>query len=189
MTAGITSPQKKQFFRMIEDVLEGLSLTKDDMQRILENGGVLKERVTPILKDLGIEKPPALIHAAKLIPNGWEIVKGEDVAPTLTSVANLELVEFVVGSEEHVVGETMRKRGIEKRAMLGLSDAAFLLEHQAEIPEAMRKYYIVFAGTTLRDPDGDRRVAYLCWCGDQWVLRFGWLGGGVDRRCRLAGSK
>lgn len=194
MTARITLPeitgqQKKQIARLVEDVMAALGLTKTDAQRLIEQGGVFKERITPILKDLAVEKSPALVHAARHIPNGWEIVKGEDASPTLTSVGDLELVEFLVGSEEYVVGETMRKRGIKKQAMLGLSDAVWLLEHQSEIPEEMRKYYIVFSGTTLRDPGGYRRVAYLDWSGGQWYLHFHWLDRDFYRDYRLARRK
>jgi hypothetical protein len=197
MTARITSPeitepQKKQIARLVEDTMAALDLTKDSAQRILENGGVFKEWITPILKNLGSEKSPSLTYAAKHIQRGWEIVEGEDVFPTLTSMADLEPVKFLVGLEEDedVLGVTMRKRGIEKRAMLGLSDAAWLLDHQSEIPPVeLRKYHLVFAGTTLRDPSGYHYVAYLFWADDQWYLDFYSLCNFVSCSFRLARRK
>lgn len=190
MTARITSPQKKQIGQFVEDAAESLGLSKDAAQRIIAQGGTLVERLKPILLDLAAEKSPSEIHAAKHILDGWEIVKGEDVAPTLASIDNLELVEFLVEADNgYVDGKTMRQRAIEKQAKLGLSDAAWLYERQAQIPPEFRSYYLIFAGTVLRSPDGRLFVPYLCWDGGRWCLHFHWLGRdwrGDDRlvRCK-----
>jgi len=118
------------------------------------------------------------------IPKGWEIIKDQDVSPTLNKVDDLELVNVFTNSEKYVVGETVRQRGIETRPLLGFSDAVWLFNNNLNaieqknlffIPEVMRSYIIVFAGTVLRDQQGERRVAHIHWCFDRWLFRFHWL--------------
>ena len=108
------------------------------------------------------------------VPKGWEIVK--DVPKTVTGV--IEVVSFLKEGEDYIDGKTLQTRAKELNAALGLADAEWLLEHQETIPKEAREFYLVFTGTIFRDPIGNLVVAYLCWNGDRWVLRFGWIGRG-----------
>jgi len=106
---------------------------------------------------------------------GWTLL--EDVeGPAEISAGNLELVPFLKEGERYIEGEELvrRARG-ELRANLGQRHAEYLLEHQEEIPEEFRKYYLAFPGTVWRDRDGVRYVACLYWRGRRWYPDFYWL--------------
>ncbi len=135
----------------------------------------------------GITSFPSIALAADLIPeytnqNGnkrkWEII--EDGAPSTFKISDLELVSFLKKRANPVSGETMRKRAADLRANLGLADAKYVLEHQAEISDRFQNYYLVFPGTVLRDHVGYLNVACLCWSGGRWCLLWSWLGRGWD---------
>ena len=115
------------------------------------------------------------LQKCKLIPEGWKII--EDIPASLDfEVKDLKLIEFLDEGESYINGEELRKRAKELKANLGIKDCEFVLENQSEIPEELRKYFLVFSGTVLRSPGGNLQVAYLCWLGDCWVLDFRWLG-------------
>ena len=130
---------------------------------------------------------PSEIFAAKLIPENWEVL--EDIAPTLKSIADLELVPFLNQNESFIAGTVMRSRAITLKANLGLVDAKYLLDHQLEIPAEFRSNVLVFAGTLLRGSNGDLHVAYLCWNGNRWCLRFYRVGCDWDDGDRLVRCK
>lgn len=106
---------------------------------------------------------------------GWTLL--EDVEdPAEISAGNLDLVPFLKKGESRIDGEELvrRARG-ELRANLGQRHTEYLLEHQDEIPEEFRKYYLAFTGTVWRGRSGYRRAACLCWRGKRWDLDFYWL--------------
>lgn len=111
-----------------------------------------------------------------LIPNGWTVV--EDIAPSQFDVNKLKPRSFLKKSDKkgYINSEEMRKRVVEFKGNLGLSDAKRMLAEQDKIPTEFRDFYIPFPGTVLRDSDGDLIVPYLCWGGDRWYLGFRWLG-------------
>lgn len=188
MIAKITSGQRKQIKRFVEDGLDGFNLTKEDAQSLIAQGGVfqaqLKEAVVALLKK---GKFPSQTLDANLIPNGWEIV--EDVEPSKFQIKDLEMVSFLENGEEYVKGEVLRKRAVGLKANLGLADAKYILDYQAEIPPEFRTKYFVFPGTLLRSPDGDLRVAYLGWDGERWCHNFNWVDVDFSVSDRLVRSK
>ncbi|MBI5023041.1 MAG: hypothetical protein HZC05_02650, partial [Candidatus Magasanikbacteria bacterium] len=110
-------------------------------------------------------------EADKIVASyGYTVV--EDVAPTLKSVSDLELVSFLEPGEPFVTGSVIRQRAVTLKANLGLVDAKYLLDHQSEIPTEFRSNLLVFAGTLLRDSYGRLPLAYLCWPGGRWRLDF-----------------
>lgn len=119
---------------------------------------------------------PCQIYAADLIPKGWRVAVinsvPQDVAPTEFKVSDLELVSFMKSSKSCVSGKVMRKRAINLKANLGLADAKYILDHQAEIPVEFRNKRIVFPGTLLCTPDGNLHVACLFWHDGRWCLLF-----------------
>lgn len=117
----------------------------------------------------------------------------EDVAPSKFEVKDLELVSFLEDGESYVPGEVMRTRAVTLKANLGLSDAKYTYDHQAEIPPEFRKYYLVFTSTLLRRP-GRRpgrcpHVAILYWIGGRWALACDWVGLNWYARGRLVRCK
>lgn len=193
MTARITSPevtvaQKKQVARLVEDVMQALGLTKDGAQRLLEKGGVFKDKLTPIFNELSAEKFPCHIHASELVPNGYTVV--EDVEPTPSlDIEKLEYIGFLEWQEKHIGGEEVQKRAVKLKGNLGLSDAKYLLANQAKIPTELRGKYIVLPGTVLRNTGGDCFVPYLVWSSGRWILRLYLLSSSFDGDDRLVRSK
>lgn len=173
MTAKITSRQSKRINRLLEDGLDGLNLTKEDAQSLIAQGGVvfqaqLQEAVVALLKK---GKFPSQSIATEY---GYTVE--EDVEPSKFQVKNLEMVSFLENGENYVKGEKMRQRAVGLKANLGLADAKYVLEHQAEIPPEFRNNkYLVFTGTLLRDPDGSLHMADLRWDGQRWLLGFYWV--------------
>ena len=105
---------------------------------------------------------------------GWELK--EDVSESsIISIADLELVPILNDGENSVSGKEMMKRAKKLNAMLGQRHAEYFLEHQEEIPEVFRNYYLTFPETVWQDGGGDRRVPCLSWSGGQWYLSFSWL--------------
>ncbi len=130
---------------------------------------------------------PSATLAADIIPKEWVVV--EDVQPSKFQVKDMEMVSFLETGEDYVKGEVMRKRAVGLKANLGLADAKYLLDHQAEIPLEFQNKYIVFPGTVLRGSGGGLHVPCLGWDGDRWVLNFFWVDGGFRDFGRLARSK
>ncbi|MEK7654594.1 MAG: hypothetical protein AAB345_05000 [Patescibacteria group bacterium] len=118
------------------------------------------------------------------VPQGWEIVE-PGPARRITDVSKLELKSFLKKGESYINGEVMKQRAKDMNCDLGQEDLEYFLEHQEEIPKKFRdpSIYLVFPGTVVESPDGDRRVACLGWSGDQWCLGFHWL----DRVWRSSG--
>lgn len=147
------------------DVAQGWIDNLEALREALGNALVLASAVTA----------SAIAFKRDMRKERWELL--EDIeGPVGISVGNLEIVSFLKDGERYINGEelVLRARG-ELRANLGQRHAEYLLEHQEEIPEEFRKYYLVFTGTIWRDRRGDRCVAYLRWRGERWDLRFGWL--------------
>ncbi len=153
----------------------------------VKSGRITRENLQVFLRDPN-RGQLLTIGVAELIPKGWEIV--EDIAPSKFQVKDLEFISFLEKGEEYIGGEVMRQRAVKLKANLGLADAKYLLDHQAEIPAKLRgKKYIVLPGTVLRDSCGDLGVPYLGWGGGRWVLDFCWVDDGFSGRDVLAPSK
>lgn len=132
-----------------------------------------------------VNRHPSFEFCPELIPESvdeagvnrkWGVI--QDVFPVLTTnieIANLQFACFLKGVETSIGGETLRWRAKELGGDLGLADAKHLLNHQDEIPEEWRGYFIVFPGTVLSEPGGRRLVPIMFWLGDRWHLYFLWL--------------
>ncbi|RJR31484.1 hypothetical protein C4569_02005 [Candidatus Parcubacteria bacterium] len=111
--------------------------------------------------------------------------------PTEMTIAGrtYEIVDFLREEDNgSVVGNTMVARAKELNANLGQDDAQYLLDHQEEIPEALRGK-VVFVFPDGRNPDYPGGVAYVLWGGDRWVRRWYWLDGDFFGRYRLLRRK
>lgn len=106
---------------------------------------------------------------------GWTLL--ENTSRRLNSVSGLDLISFLRDGESSANGEEVTHRArIELDANYGQEDAEFLLEHQEEIPEEFRQFYLVFPATVWRSSHGRHNVSYLYWHRNWWHLGFGWLG-------------
>lgn len=140
-------------------------------------------------EQLGEEKFAALIsseNTGKVTKFCDELVQSS--IPTTMTVGGrtYEILGFLGGDEKSVSGHTMVKRAKEKQAHLGKDDGQHLLDHQEEIPAALRGK-IVFVFTDWRDPDYSECVACVSWDDDRWVQYWDWIvhdWGGGDRVLR-----
>ena len=112
---------------------------------------------------------------------GWTLIEDCGFVPAITSIENLELVDYLKNGEKEIFGERMAIRAVELNANLGQKHAEFLLEHQEEIPKEFEKYLLVFPGTKWYFPDQTRVI--LCLIHDvewatkklKWCFRINWL--------------
>ncbi len=86
-----------------------------------------------------------------------------------------DLLGFLKGDEESVKGDVMVKRAKKMGANSGQDDGQYLLDHQAEIPEALRGK-VAFIFTDWRRPGDSRHVAFVGWRGGCWSRHWDWLG-------------
>jgi len=101
--------------------------------------------------------------------------------PTTMTIAGrtYDLLGFLRGDEKSVRGTVMVDRAKEMSAHLGADDGRHLLDHQDEIPVALRGK-IVFVFTDWRHPGGSVNVYYVYWSGSRWVRDWDWLDFGWD---------
>ncbi len=138
----------------------------------------------------GLENPWSVVDTTNFkfdkTKKGWTLVEDVGFNPAIKSVKDLILTPFLKDGENSINSEELISRARGKlKANYGQIHAEYLLEHQGEIPEEFRKYYLVFSGTIWRGPDGLRSVPYLCWSGGQWYLDWHWLDLGWYDRDRL----
>ena len=109
--------------------------------------------------------------------------------PTTMTIAGrtYEILGFLREGEDYVKGDIMVSRAKEMQAHLGEDDGQHLLDHQSEIPVALRGMVFVF--TDWRRPGGPGSVGCVDWGGGRWGLRWiwlddDWLGGDRVLRCK-----
>ena len=164
----------------LTSLVRGLGGTFADFYRLATPEG--EEDLTAIAAIIACGAKSAACSFADLIPEGWEVM--EDVAPSTFDVGKLTLRSFLKQGESPIGGDEMRKRAVELKGNLGLTDGKRMLAEQDKIPVEFREFYIPLPGTVLRDSGGDLFVPYLYFHGVRWVLDFGWIGldwYGLDR--------
>ena len=85
-----------------------------------------------------------------------------------------EILGFLRGDEKSVPGSVMVERAKEMQANLGQDDGQYLLDHQEEIPQALRGK-VVFVFPDWRRPGDPGCVACVDWRGNRWVQDWYWL--------------
>jgi hypothetical protein len=149
--------------------------TDKDVRRVFTDKKLADDLANRILTKR-IEFPSSK-YVARFWP-GREVV--EDVVPSPNlNIGDFEFIPFLRENENWVSGEEMRKRAVEIKANLGFVDAVHLLRCEEKIPEELRRKFLVFPGTVLRDPDGDLCVVHLNWDRIHWCLNCSILGPGV----------
>ncbi|MBU1615803.1 hypothetical protein KJ693_10930 [bacterium] len=110
--------------------------------------------------------------------------------PTEMTIADriYDILGFLRGDEKSVVGHTMVERAKEMNANLGDDDGQHLLDHQSEIPVALRDK-VVFVFTGWRRPDDSEHVYCVYWDDDRWVVHWRWLGRDFYERFRVLRRK
>lgn len=117
-----------------------------------------------------------------------EIVEGCLPITMTVGGRTYEILGFLEGDENSVVGHKMVERAKEMSAHLGEDDGQHILEHQEDIPEALRGK-VVFAFTDWRRPDGSDCVADVGWDGGRWRQDWDWLDDAFDSRYRVLRRK
>lgn len=97
--------------------------------------------------------------------DGWKLIENVELG---NNELTLQFNEFLKEGESCVKGTIMMDRAKGMGSLAGQLHAERLLDQQESIPKELRNFYLVFAGTVWRDPDGDLRVPYLYWHGDEW---------------------
>lgn len=120
-------------------------------------------KITP-----GQRKLPSftLTFDENLVPKGWKIVR--NVKPSKFQVKDINLVSVLEKDEESVSGKVMRQRAKNLKANLGLADAKYVLEHQAEIPVEFQEKFLLFPGTLF----DCNHIACLVWKDGKWHPAF-----------------
>ena len=176
-----TTDQKARMFDLVTGVTELFRDGNRDPEEVLKTLQIIKGHrdFMPVLR--GTAKPNLRYDKR---PAGWTLI--DHVPRHLVSTANLKLVPFLHEGEDSVRGYDLIGRARYKLGVnFGQEDAEFLLDHQAEIPEEFRQYYLVFTGTIWLDSDGRLSVPYLQWDEDRWILCWYWFDLPLDSRGRL----
>lgn len=169
----ITLSEKKvgQVLDLVRHAIRKSGKNDEELQYLIERGGEFQDGIMPIIHRFAT--PPPLFQR-DMREEGWKLI--EDTPRTISSAAKLEQVSFLKKGEDYIDGEELilRARG-GLRANYGQHDAEWLFEHQEEIPEKLREFYLLFTDTIWQACDGRRSVACLRWGGGRWDLRFRWL--------------
>lgn len=131
-----------------------------------------------LLEQLGDERFTALIDSGNTRKvKGFcdELIKSS--IPTTMNIGGrtYDILGFHKEGDTHVKGKVMVGRAKDMSANLGKDDGQHLLDHQYEIPVALRGK-AVFVFTDWRHPDDSERVYYVYWNDDRWFMDYGWLG-------------
>lgn len=159
----------KQFVALAAAVVQQLPRDLDPTlaQRWIERQGDLRVVLRQALSPMPKPTASAALHR-------------RDPLPTTMTVGGrtYELLGFLKGDEQRVVGYKMVDRAKEMQANLGEEDGQHILKHQAEIPAELRgKVFLVF--TEWRRPDSSEDVACVDWSDDRWVQDWHWIGDGL----------
>ncbi len=111
-------------------------------------------------------KLPSVLLDENIARKEWKIV--ENVELSEFEVSNLELVSCLKKDEDEVGGEEMRRRAVRLGANLGLDDAKYILDHQAEIPPKFRGKFLLFPGTLF----DTYHIVCLIWKDGEWLPAF-----------------
>lgn len=163
------------------------AFTRETLEKLLQQQAALKRGLAPLTEGRfgGFTAPaePNLRYDKRR--DGWTLL--EHAPRRIVSVTGLELVPFLRLGESTIRGYDLIGRArYEFDADLGQEDAEFILEHQEEIPEEFRQFYLPFTATVWRYPDGALYVPCLFWGGGRWCLDFFlWLEYEYDSHVRL----
>ena len=114
----------------------------------------------------------------------------KDALPTTMTIGDrtYDILGFLRGDEKYVKGDVMVARVVEMGANLGKEDGQYLLDHQDEIPVALRGK-VVFVFTDWRHPGSSEGVYYVYWDDDRWVRYWRWLARDFRGYCRVLRRK
>jgi len=177
MSHGTTSYSNTQFAQICREVIKALpqalhNIIYEDALKVCKNGQSLESVLNQAFL-AQLEKIKVAFSNDKT-RDGWKLIKNTE-KPEEIDISSLELIPFLKDKETSIKGEELVKRAKKLKANLGQYHAEYLLEHQEDIPEDWRDYYIVFPGTIWRGSVGFRNVSFLYWGGSDWSLRFAWL--------------
>ena len=150
------------------------------------------DSTTHLKREIGDERFAALINpenTGKVREFCDQLIK--DFLPTEITVGNrtYEVLPVLREGDGGVVkGDVMVERAKKMNANLGSDDGQHLLDHQDEIPEALRGK-VVFIFTDWRHPAYSEGVYYVHWNGDRWVGPWYWLDNDFFDVCRVLRRK
>ena len=103
----------------------------------------------------------------------------KNVMPTEMTIDDhiYDILHFLKGGEKSIVGHIMVNRAKKMNANLGEDDGQYLLEHQQDIPVALRGK-VIFVFPDWRRPGNPEHACYVYWNVGRWVQDWGWLDDG-----------
>jgi hypothetical protein len=120
------------------------------------------------------------LDPAEFLGKGWSIVEQDERSLALTEVDISKIcLETMLKDGETRVSSEDRLRRLKEAGHVRLDAKIFqtFWENKERIPESWKKKdVIVFDGTELQSPHGDRYVLYLYWYGVGWDWNYYWLG-------------
>lgn len=136
----------------------------------------------------------------KFIGEGWSVVEQDTRLLSISEIEAdvIQLSSFLKTNEISVNGEKRLKRlKNDGRIRLGAEFFFSLWNNQQCIPESWTKKingnikYIMFDGTILQSPDGQRNILCLYWNNGEWYWYCLWLGNhfGLNRLSAMLPSK
>ena len=113
-----------------------------------------------------------------------------DTLPTTMTISDrtYEILTLHKDGETYVKSDIMVERAVEMNANLGKDDGQHLLDHQDEIPVALRGK-VVFVFTDWRHPGVPGRVYCVYWSGSRWVEGWSWFDSDFYEHCRVLRRK
>lgn len=138
-----------------------------------------RRKLAHLEEQLGEERFEALIdsgNTGKVKEFCDQLLK--DALPTTMTVGDrtYDILGFLKEEDQgSVVGKVMVRRAKGMDANLGEDDGQYLLDHQEDIPVALRGK-VVFIFPAWRHPGDSDYVACVGWYGDRWSRHWHWLG-------------
>ena len=116
-------------------------------------------------------------NPAAFIGKDWTVAEDREGLPETWDPMQTILISPLRKGESSVTGEKTIER-LKGDKPLGVRAFLYFWNHQNEIPEEWKEKLVFFDATVLRRPSGYRFTLYLCWSGDRWRWRYGWLADG-----------
>ncbi len=167
------SSYKEGQVHQLANALEAAGFTPGDITKL----GQSKE--LPGIRGLfhGTHKIRHLIDcdANPFIPDGWEVEQHYIGGLLEWNAKKAELYLSKKQKDGNLIRGNKLRKELKNKPTLNANVLDHLLKNPHLIPEEWKDKCVFFWGTVYRDPEGDLMPRCLCWDGDEWDWRFGWL--------------
>ncbi|MFA6131964.1 MAG: hypothetical protein WC702_02775 [Patescibacteria group bacterium] len=140
-------------------------------------------RLSEIERQLGQAEYPH--DPARLLEGLQKLVEDGQPLPTTMVIGRrtYEVLSYLSDSEKSIDSRRLLERSKEMCAAQGEGEGQHFLDHQDEIPAALRKVFIAFLNWL--DPSDSSRCACVRWIGGRWIKDWCNIPGGWFENGRL----